>query len=563
LGWSFGVLVLALAAGARAEAPFFTLHGASGFYSPGGVPDEAFKMLGKVAEGGGEIKCFAFTMDGGSDWVFLFGDNGYHTSNTNLPVCKKLSELRKDGGFKCVAFAPTGGWTILWSTNGSWTEGEVPEGAFKKMGEVIKKGGELRSVAYGPKGAWVLLYNKTDVAYGDVPEKLAEALDEARKDHVHLRCVAFTGHDWVCLSDKKFWTSNPNLPSAKQVAQAIKDKNPAKWLAIIPTFAPHHFEKWAQRIHDTYDGKTAGGYVFVVWDHGRVAASASYGWARAPWEKENPSLKWGPDVPMQTCSLTKPITAVALLKLWEDSQGTDHAFSLDDPFLRFLPKKFQAVAHDDMKKVTIRQLLLHTSGIVEKGEAMPDDLEKLLKRPLANPPGKVGNYQNVNYYLARRVLEGAGKVEYGPYVKEHVLKPMGITRMELQFDENLLACGYAKTDKPKAPGDPFWGKNDVTAGPGGWFGTANEMGKFLEGIRTHKVLNEATTKMMLKQNLGWDYSDPGSTKGGLVINGVGQLLGCRATLFPDGITAVIFGNAAPPKDEGEPIADGWLRDRGK
>jgi CubicO group peptidase (beta-lactamase class C family) len=265
---------------------------------------------------------------------------------------------------------------------------------------------------------------------------------------------------------------------------------------------------------------------------------------------------------MQIASVSKTVTAVALLKLREDSQNTDQAFSLDDPFWPHIEKLCPKAA-DDVKRVTIRQLLMHTSGFEDKaGEEMPRDLDKLLNRPLAYAPGKGSKYQNINYYLARLVLEGVGKVEYTPYVKEHVLKPMGITGMDTHFDASRLACGYAKSDKPNAAGDPWAVNFDATAGAGGWFATADEMGKFLEGVRTHTVLSEKTTKEMLKDNLGWDYSDPGWTKGGLVINGAGQIVACRASLFPDGVTAVIFVNAKSPTEE-DPLGLAWLRDRGE
>src|SRR5207245_2625573 len=124
-----------------------------------------FNLLKKVqAEGKAPLKCVAFTPAG--DWVFLFGGDGYYSSNVNLPACKKLTELQgHNADFKCVAFSPAGGWTIFWSQNGSWTEGSVPDEAFKKIVEVGKRGGELRTIAYGPNGAWVLTFDKSGVYY--------------------------------------------------------------------------------------------------------------------------------------------------------------------------------------------------------------------------------------------------------------------------------------------------------------------------------------------------------------------------------------------------------------
>ena len=105
-------------------------------------------------------------------------------------------------------------------------------------------------------------------------------------------------------------------------------------------------------------------------------------------------------------------------------------------------------------------------------------------------------------------------------------------------------------------------KRGRPAGTAGWYATVNEVGKFLEGIRTHKVLSQEPTKMMLKQSLGWDASEPGWTKGGLLANGAGQILACRASLFPAGVAAVLFVNAPDPTPT-DVIATGWLLDRGR
>ena len=215
---------------------FFEFDGRNGFWGGPGVPSDAFKLLSAVRVGNkGDLKCFAFKPDG--DWVFLFGSNGFSTSNANLPAYQKLVELQKQTrtDFKCVAFAPDGGWTILWNQNGNWTQGSVPDKAFKKMQEVVKGGGTLRSIAYGPGGAWVLLFDESGVWYGDVPSDLAKVLDNAVKKGIPVLCVDFTGSDWICLASGGWWTSNVYLPAAKLIEKNIKQGYSPKWIAVEPT----------------------------------------------------------------------------------------------------------------------------------------------------------------------------------------------------------------------------------------------------------------------------------------------------------------------------------------
>jgi hypothetical protein len=114
------VVFFAFAVGARAEPSFFTFDGSNRFSASKGAPEGASKLLSKARDTGADLKCFAFALSG--EWVFLFGHDGFYTSNTDLPACKKLTELQKQNAdLKCVAFAPSGGgWTILWDQNGIW-----------------------------------------------------------------------------------------------------------------------------------------------------------------------------------------------------------------------------------------------------------------------------------------------------------------------------------------------------------------------------------------------------------------------------------------------------------
>ena len=550
----------------RAGEVFFELDGLNGFWGSPGVPDDAFKLLKDVQQKNpkAELKCFAFAPDG--NWVFLFDGDGYYTSNVNLPVCKRLDLLQKENAdIQCVAFAPAGGWTVLWKTNGSWTEGNVPDGAFKKIVEVGNGGGAYRSIAYGPNGSWVLLFDKTGVHYDVVPKDLAMVLDNAVKKRLVVHCVDFIGSDWICLTDNGWWTSNLSLPSAKFIDQNIKRGYSPKWIAVKPELGPHDYARWAQMIHSAFDGKLAGGYAFEVRDHGKIVAGGAEGWARAPREAQDTGVKWTLDKPMGVASVSKTITAVALLKLWEENQNNAHKFSIDDPFWPHI-KNICPNAGADVKTVTIRNLLMQRSGFQKSGDyTTPHDLEKLLTLPLAHKPGTYYEYENNNFYAARLVLEQIGHVQYTPYVKEHVLAPMGITGMETHFQAEQPTCGYGKVAE-KRPGFPFDWDATSTAGAAGWFGSVSDLGLFLEGLREHKVLSEPATAMMFKDALGWDQSEPCWMKNGgwFWDEGTGGRAGelhSVITHFPDDVDAVILVNCKPPVSVEELVVRAWSEAR--
>jgi hypothetical protein len=333
-----------------------------------------------------------------------------------LPACKKLAELQQQGrDLKCVAFAPAGGWTVLWDQNGNWTEGNVPDAAFRKMQEVARQGGTLRSISYGPHASWVLLFDKTGVWYGGVADDLARVLNNAARRGFSVLCVAFTARDWICLTDHGWWTSNTTIAPSRAIAQSSRSGHLPKWISVRGTPGKPNFVKWSELIHRAYDGKIAGGYAVQVFHHGKLVAEGAEGWARLPSEPQDPSVKWTRDTIMGIASVSKTVSAVALLKLWEE---TGHKFSLDAPFWPYI-KRVCPTASAEVKRVTIRQVLTHRSGFPKMDDALtPRDLEKLLNRPLAHPPGTFPEYQNNNYYIVHLLIEEIGHVPYLSFRKD-------------------------------------------------------------------------------------------------------------------------------------------------
>jgi CubicO group peptidase (beta-lactamase class C family) len=326
----------------------------------------------------------------------------------------------------------------------------------------------------------------------------------------------------------------------------------------------HDLAKWSAIVHRAYDDRLAGGYGFEVLHAGKVLAAGAEGWARTPWQPEHPSIKWTLEKPMGVASVSKTVTAVTMLKLWEEARG---AFSLDEPFWPHI-RPLCPQAHADVKQVTIRQLLRHRSGFKPTDDCNDiKSLEKLLTMPLAHKPGTHEEYQNNNYYILRVLIEQVGQTQYTPYVKQHVLKPMGITAMETHFQAGEPTCGYLKLGN-KRPGFPFNWNLDASAGAAGWYASVVDLGRFLTGIRDHKVLGEQTTEMMFKQNIGWDGSDPGWTKNGGWSWDEGSGAGSRAgelnsaiAHFPDDVDAVLLVNCTSPTDVVELLVKAWRESR--
>src|SRR5438552_3240479 len=81
-------------------------------------------------------------------------------------------------------------------------------------------------------------------------------------------------------------------------------------------------------LHQMVDSGRVAGASMLIWKDGREAYFGSAGWADR--EAKKPMRR---DTLVQIFSMTKPVTGVALMQLWEQGR-----FHLDDPLSRYLPE---------------------------------------------------------------------------------------------------------------------------------------------------------------------------------------------------------------------------------
>ncbi len=160
-----------------------------------------------------------------------------------------------------------------------------------------------------------------------------------------------------------------------------------------------------------------------------------------------------PDSVMRIASLSKPLTAVAILLLIQEDRLT-----VDSPLLPILARHSEdfdtqrAIAKDERwGQVTIRHLLQHTAGfdreasgdtmfeLIRIGEALelrrniriPDVIRYQLMQPLDFEPGSRFCYSNIGYCLLGRVIEVVSGVDYDEFVTQRILTPVGMSKTRL------------------------------------------------------------------------------------------------------------------------------------
>jgi N-acyl-D-amino-acid deacylase len=192
-------------------------------------------------------------------------------------------------------------------------------------------------------------------------------------------------------------------------------------------------------MHEFVDKHKVVGAALAVTKEGRLVYARGFGFANR--DARDPV---SPNALFRIASVTKPLTAVAILQLVERGK-----LKLDDRVAEVLDlKRFK---DPRWRQITVLQLLNHTGGwdraksfdpmfrsveiakhFQAKPPAMPPEiLRYMTEQPLDFDPGERYAYSNFGYSVLGRVVERVGKSKYGEYVRREVLGPLGIGRTRL------------------------------------------------------------------------------------------------------------------------------------
>jgi CubicO group peptidase (beta-lactamase class C family) len=173
---------------------------------------------------------------------------------------------------------------------------------------------------------------------------------------------------------------------------------------------------------------------------GKIVFNKAYG-------RPNDGLPARTDLPYQIASNSKQFTAMALLLLEDEGK-----LSLDDHVSKYLP----GITEGD--RITIRQLLSHTSGIQDfwpqdySFEAMslpttPQGIvDRWAKKPLDFQPGDQWQYSNTGYVVAGMIAEKVSGEPLVAFLQKRIFKPLGMTTVVDQDETNTPAfpAGYGR-----------------------------------------------------------------------------------------------------------------------
>jgi N-acyl-D-amino-acid deacylase len=272
-----------------------------------------------------------------------------------------------------------------------------------------------------------------------------------------------------------------------------------------------------------------GGALAVVQD-GEVLLARGYG--TADLESGEPVQ---PNALFRIASISKPITAVAVLKLVEAGK-----LDLDTPAFQLLDDiqpSDQAVMDSRIGTITVQHLLEHSGGwdsslsfdpmfrtreiAEDMGAPVPADcptiIGYMLGQPLDFDPGERFAYSNFGYCVLGRVIEAVSGKTYQDYVLTHVLNPIGIQDMRLGHTlPAAQAQGevhyYAREpDHTRSVFPEIWEPIPWPYGGfyleamdahGGWIASATDLARFaaaLEEENPQAILNAESLALMVSR----------------------------------------------------------------
>jgi N-acyl-D-amino-acid deacylase len=265
--------------------------------------------------------------------------------------------------------------------------------------------------------------------------------------------------------------------------------------------------------------------------NGKLVLAKGYGWANAATgEPVEPSTLFG------LASVTKPFTAVAAMMLIEQGK-----FGLDDPALPLIPhiQPPPGVQVDPrLMRITVRQCLNHSGGWDRTVTGDPINWEPQICRafrirppvsprqflsfvlgmPLQFDPGTNSEYSNTGFVILGEIIATVSGKPYGVFVKDHVLKPMEITRPALHPLEGRYMPEEAHRHLAGSltPLPPM--NTPMLDATGGWSGSVVDLARFLtnlDGSRGKPVLGEKWRRAMLESPPPPHKQGDGSTHFGL------------------------------------------------
>ena len=319
--------------------------------------------------------------------------------------------------------------------------------------------------------------------------------------------------------------------------------------------SPERLDRIGTAVAQSIADKQIAGAVTIVVRHGKVA------WFKAQGMSDREAAKaMQPDTMFRICSMTKPITSLAAMMLYEEGR-----FQLEDPVSKYLPEfknpkvlvkraSGEPYSIPAAREITIRDLLRHTSGLTYNWNenlgkmyndanvasgllaydgTIGDSVKRLAALPLLFSPGERWEYSLGVDVLGRLVEVVSGK-PLDEFFRTRIFEPLGMKDTYFFPPDNKLdrlATAYSY-DEAKgltrfpegsvtegllvySADYPYRGPKKLFSGGGGLVSTAQDYARFCQMMLDNgkvgqtRLLSRKSVELMTSDQLGKISPDQG------------------------------------------------------
>jgi CubicO group peptidase (beta-lactamase class C family) len=246
-------------------------------------------------------------------------------------------------------------------------------------------------------------------------------------------------------------------------------------------------EKKTDDIFSDFNNDNTPSAGIMVIKSGKIIFQKSYGFADM--ENKIPA-EWKTNY--RLASVSKQFTAMCILILKERGK-----IKLDNTLKDIFPD-FPEYG----KKITIRNILNHTSGLIDYEDMIPDsqtvqvhdaDVLHIMKSVDSTYfiPGTKWKYSNSGYALLTTIIEKITGKRYADFVKENIFKPLKMNET-LAFEQgistvNNRAFGYSEKENKYEKTDQS--TTSAVLGDGGIYSSLSDYFKWDQALYTNKLIS--------------------------------------------------------------------------
>jgi CubicO group peptidase (beta-lactamase class C family) len=228
------------------------------------------------------------------------------------------------------------------------------------------------------------------------------------------------------------------------------------------------------KLFECTNNKPSPGASVIVIHKGKMLLNKGYGFANIEHSEPNTPLSV-----FRLGSITKQFTAMAILQLYDKQ-----LLQINDYVEKFFPGTLNG------NKITIKNLLAHTSGITES-----------LNTDLAFTPGTQISYSNAGYNLLGEIIEKVSGMSYEEYLLENIFQPLGMINSGYEHPDievKNYATGYKISDNGSYSDI---GESDVSDAfsAGALYSTAEDMYRWDQALYTEKLVKALTLNQAFSQ----------------------------------------------------------------